>query len=51
MDVTGDDLIRLKALLLQAPEAARAWLKPTRLGGRVLFTLQEAVIIGRKGAR
>jgi SAM-dependent methyltransferase len=50
MDVTGADLIRLRALLLQAPEAARAWLKPTRLGGRVLFTLQEAVIIGRKEA-
>ncbi len=50
MDVTGADLLRLKALLLQAPEAARAWLKPTRLGGRVSFTLQEAVVIGVKEA-
>lgn len=50
MDVTDADRMRLRAMLLQAPEAARAWLKPMRLGDRVLFTLREMVLIGRKGA-
>lgn len=49
MRVGGDDLLRLRALLAQAPAAAREWLKPRADGSRMTFTLTETVVVGRKG--
>ncbi len=38
----------LRRMLLEAPEAVRAFLLPRVDGGRLRFTLTEAIIIGRK---
>jgi ubiquinone/menaquinone biosynthesis C-methylase UbiE len=50
MGVAGDDLARLRALLVQATEPARAWLEPRQVGSRLVFQLTEVVIIGAKPA-
>jgi ubiquinone/menaquinone biosynthesis C-methylase UbiE len=48
MNVSGDELSRLKALLIQAPDAPREWLRVRSDAGEVSFTLQEGIIIGQK---
>lgn len=48
--VTGSDLLRLRALLTQAPQDARAWFSPRQAGNRLLFDITETVIIGVKRA-
>ncbi len=47
-DVQGDDLLRLRVLLVQAPQAPRAWLAPRMVGSRLVFTYTEGLLIGRK---
>lgn len=47
-DVQGEDLLRLRALLVQAPQAPRAWLAPRVVGSRLVFTCTEGLLIGRK---
>jgi SAM-dependent methyltransferase len=46
--VAGDDLTRLRALLLQCPDRVGEWLKPRQIGSRLLFTLTEGIVIGHK---
>lgn len=46
--VSGDDLTRLRVLLVQAPDSSRAWLLPRKIGSRLLFTLTEGIIVGHK---
>ncbi|MBN1311865.1 MAG: class I SAM-dependent methyltransferase [Anaerolineae bacterium] len=48
MGVAGDDLVRLRVLLLRAPDAPRGWLKPRQVGSRLVFMLSETVLIGQK---
>jgi ubiquinone/menaquinone biosynthesis C-methylase UbiE len=48
MGVAGDDLHRLRALLLQAPRPVADWLQPRQVGQRLTFMLAEAIIIGQK---
>jgi ubiquinone/menaquinone biosynthesis C-methylase UbiE len=48
MGVTGSDLTRLRVLLVRSPEEAQQWLSPRQVGGRLVFTLTEAIIVGRK---
>ncbi len=48
MDVTQDDLVRLRVLLLRAPDDRRAWLEPEQIGARIVFKITEGIIIGRK---
>jgi SAM-dependent methyltransferase len=49
MGVRGDDMVRLRAMLVQAPAHARAWLRPREEAGRLIFTLTEMVSVSRKG--
>lgn len=46
--VAGDDLVRLRVLLVQAPDALREWLKPRQVGKRMIFTLTEGIVTGHK---
>lgn len=46
--MAGNDLIRLKALILNTPKPVTDWLKPRQIGSRLIFTVTEAVIVGRK---
>ena len=48
MRVEGAALDRLQALLVQAPTAAREWLRPQQVGRRLVFRLVEGILIGRK---
>jgi len=48
MGVTGDDLVRLKAMLVRAPADSAGWLRSSEVSGRLVFTLTEMVLIGRK---
>jgi ubiquinone/menaquinone biosynthesis C-methylase UbiE len=48
MGVEGADLDRLRAMILQAPDAAREWIQPRRAGNRVLFTMAEIILLARK---
>lgn len=48
MGVAGDDLIRLRSMLIQAPARARAWLNSREEAGRLTFTLGEMVSVSRK---
>jgi ubiquinone/menaquinone biosynthesis C-methylase UbiE len=48
MAVAGDDLIRLQALLVRAPDPLLDALQPRRIGGRLIFTLTELIIVGKK---
>ncbi len=51
MRVSGVELARLRALLVQAPAYAREWLRPQVVGSRLIFTLHEIIVIGRKQAQ
>ncbi len=46
--VGGADLTRLRVLIAQAPDALREWLRPRKIGNRLLFTLTEGIVIGQK---
>ncbi|MGF1503826.1 MAG: class I SAM-dependent methyltransferase [Anaerolineae bacterium] len=48
MQVSPADQDRLRALLLQAPTAARDWLKPEQAGRQISFQLSEVLLRGRK---
>jgi SAM-dependent methyltransferase len=48
LDITGDDLVRLRTLILQTPANARDWIAPRQAGNRILFDITEAIIIGVK---
>jgi ubiquinone/menaquinone biosynthesis C-methylase UbiE len=48
MGVRGDNLARLRAMLLQSPERVRERLKPREEGGQLKFTIAELVIVSRK---
>lgn len=50
MNVSADDKVRLRAMLLQAPEQVQAFLTPQISGDRINFYLSEAIIIGQKRA-
>jgi ubiquinone/menaquinone biosynthesis C-methylase UbiE len=47
MQVTSDDKIRLRVMLVQAPAPALAFLTPTFAGDRINFSLSEALFIAR----
>lgn len=47
--VRGDDLTRLRALLIRAPIESREWFAPRLVGQRLIFDITEAIIIGQKG--
>lgn len=48
MGVIGDDLIRLQAMLVRAPADSAEWLRPREVSGKLMFTLTEMVLVGRK---
>jgi ubiquinone/menaquinone biosynthesis C-methylase UbiE len=48
MGVAGDDLHRLHAMLVNAPQPMKDWLRPRTVGRRLMFALAEAIIIGQK---
>lgn len=48
MGASGEKKERLRALLAQAPEGARAFFKPRGEGARLQFSLEEAILIARK---
>ncbi|HEC23106.1 MAG TPA: class I SAM-dependent methyltransferase [Chloroflexi bacterium] len=48
MGVTGDTLTRLRVLLVQAPDEARRWLRPRHVGDRLVFSIAEGIIVGRR---
>lgn len=47
MNVSDADKVRLKAMLLQAPEPVAAFLTPQTTGDRINFYLTEAIFIGK----
>ncbi len=49
--VQGDDLLRLRALLVQAPQAPRAYLAPRSVGSRLVFRRMEGILIGHKAQK
>ncbi|MFQ5398440.1 MAG: methyltransferase domain-containing protein [Anaerolineae bacterium] len=48
MGVSADNKVRLRAMLLQAPEPAAEFLLPQGAGTNLSFRLTEAIIVGRK---
>ncbi|MFT5195796.1 MAG: ubiquinone/menaquinone biosynthesis C-methylase UbiE [Cellvibrionaceae bacterium] len=48
MHVAADDKIRLKAMLVQAPNIVKEFLTPEFDGDKIFFTLTEGIIIGIK---
>lgn len=48
MNVPKDDILRLRAMLLQAPEPVRDYLLPKNDGKSLTFDLHEAIFISRK---
>lgn len=46
--VQGDDLLRLRALIVQAPPALREVLRPQQIGAGLAFTLSGSLIIARR---
>jgi ubiquinone/menaquinone biosynthesis C-methylase UbiE len=48
MGVAGDDLLRLRVVLLHAPQHERDWLQPLQTGQQITLTLTEGLITGRK---
>lgn len=48
MNVSADDITRLRAMLVQAPKEVEEFLTPQFSGDRIKFYLREAIIIGRK---
>lgn len=51
MDVPPDDQVRLRAMLLQAPQEVLEFLTPVRQGDKIKFYLTEALFIGRRETR
>ena len=49
LGISEDNYVRLKAMLLQAPEKAREFLTPQISGARIKFRLTEAILIGKLG--
>jgi len=49
--LSENDILRLKALLIQAPAPALEYLTPQIAGVRITFRLQEILIIGRLGSK
>jgi ubiquinone/menaquinone biosynthesis C-methylase UbiE len=47
--VSPANLLRLKAMLLQAPTAVADFLTPTHSGDRIEFCLTEAILVGKVG--
>jgi ubiquinone/menaquinone biosynthesis C-methylase UbiE len=47
MEVAPANVVRLRAMLRQAPSAVRAFLQPAYLGERITFHLTEAIFVGR----
>ena len=45
--VIGDDVVRLRAMLVQAPEQVLEFLTPVFRGDRITFYLSEVIFIGR----
>lgn len=50
MRVSAENRLRLRALLLQAPEPVAEFLLPQLSGAKVFFQLTEAILVGRKPA-
>lgn len=48
MGVEGDDLTRLRVLLLKGPASLRDWLRPIQTGNQITFHLTEGVFIAQK---
>jgi len=48
LGVSGDHAARLKTMIIHAPKQPAKWLNPREAKGRLVFTLREAVSIGRK---
>ena len=49
MNVTPDNLIRLRAMLIQAPEKAAQWMDAAiTSGGDATFLIHRGLIIGQK---
>jgi SAM-dependent methyltransferase len=48
MEIVGDDLLRLRAIMAQAPEAARETMNPIVTEARLAFDVTEWVLIGEK---
>jgi ubiquinone/menaquinone biosynthesis C-methylase UbiE len=46
MNVTGADELRLRSMLMQAPETVHQYLKPRLENGRLIFNLTELIIVG-----
>ncbi len=51
MRVSPANRIRLRAMLLQAPQAAAGFLTPQVAGDRIAFRFTEAIFIGKSGVR
>lgn len=51
MDVPPDDVLRLRAMLVQAPQEVLEFLTPSRQGDKIEFCLTEALFIGRREIR
>ena len=51
MRVSAINRIRLRAMLLQAPQRAAEFLTPQVTGDRITFRFSEAIILGRLGTR
>lgn len=49
MNVIGNDLTRLRALLVQGTDDLKQWLQPQQIGERITFTLTEAIFLARVG--
>jgi hypothetical protein len=48
MGVSADKVEKLRALLTEAPEGVRAFLKPRSEGEKLWFSLEEAILIASK---
>lgn len=49
LGLADDDLTRLRAMLLQAPEKVQEFLTPQQSGAKIDFRLTEAILIGKLG--
>jgi hypothetical protein len=46
--ISSVDIIRLKSMLLQAPQAVKDFLDPQLVGGDLVFHLTEGIMVGTK---
>ncbi len=46
--LVGAELTRLRVLLLRGPDGAREWFLPRQVGQRVILSLTEAILVGRR---